>query len=167
MARKRLTKKQRKNKRLSLYGLVFSLCSLSGFGMYHLVLANTIPDEPVPVLVDPNVGLEAKVVDFFEANGAPEMIPIIQCESNFRHYHSNGSILTNKAGSSAIGIAQIMSSVHPDPRALKNYNRKFNTNLTEEDFDLQTVEGNLGYALMLYELRGTRDWECGKKFRFQ
>jgi len=116
--------------------------------------------------INPNIGVRAQVEDFFTANSAPEMIPIIKCESHFRHYNKDGTVLTNRAGSSATGVAQILASVHPDPKVLSLYNKRFNTNLTAEDFDITTIEGNLGYALMLYELRGTRDWECAKKFRF-
>ena len=130
-------------------------------------MAASFESEPVVMQVNPNVGVEARVREFFEANDAPEMIPIIKCESRFRHYNKNGTILKNKAGSSATGVAQILESVHPDPKVLKRYNQKFNTNLKVEDFDITTIEGNLGYALMLYELHGTRDWECAKKFRFQ
>ena len=38
--------------------------------------------------------------------------------------------------------------------------------LTVEDFDINTLNGNMGYALVLYKVRGVKDWECSKKFRF-
>lgn len=31
------------------------------------------------------------------------------------------------------------------------------------DFDITTVKGNVGYALVLYTVHGVRDWECSKK----
>ena len=133
--------------------------------MYHFVWAGN-EDIAVIMEVDPNIGLEQVVEEFFMANNAPEMIPIIKCESQFKHFKQDGTVLTNREGSSATGIAQILSSVHPDPKAVSLYNKRFNTDLAPEDFDISTVEGNLGYALMLYELRGVRDWECANKFTF-
>ena len=94
------------------------------------------------------------------------MINIIKCESKFKHFEEDGTPLKNTKGSSAIGVAQILASQHPDIKIIERYNRKFNTNLTIEDLDITTLNGNIGYALVLYEVRGTRDWECAKKFRF-
>ncbi|MDC1205301.1 hypothetical protein N8083_00435 [Candidatus Pacebacteria bacterium] len=145
--------------------LFLSVCG-TGFGIYHLVSAYVSSNEPVPMVIDPNIGIRAIVEEFFNANDASEMISIIKCESEFKHYGPDEEVLKNRAGSSAIGVAQILSSVHPDPKVLSLYNKRFNTDVTEETFDITTLEGNLGYALMLYELRGTRDWECSKKFRF-
>ena len=163
--KKRLpNKKQTRNKFSNLLLLFVVICMSGGLSLYHFVLA--APTEPIIVQVDPNVGLEAQVRDFFTANDAEEMIRIIACESQFTHYNKNGSILKNRNGSNAIGVAQIMASVHPDPKIIYRYNKRFNTNLTVEDFDITTIEGNLGYALMLYKIRGINDWECAKKFRF-
>lgn len=170
MARKKTRRKRaspKTNMVKKLFAVVlFALFSFSaaGAGVYHFVLA--APEPPIVVQVDPNVGLEAQVRDFFTANGAEEMIDIISCESHFTHYNENGSILKNRHGSSAIGVAQIMSSVHPDPKIIYRYNKRHDTDLSVDDFDITTIEGNLGYALVLYKIRGTKDWECSKKFRF-
>jgi hypothetical protein len=110
--------------------------------------------------LSPNLFVKAQVIEFFEANDAPEMIPIIKCESNFNHFDEDGEVLKNRAGSSAIGVAQILTSKHPDQKVLAKFNREHNTALTAPDFDLTTLMGNLGYALVLYQVRGTRDWEC-------
>lgn len=145
--------------------LALGAMSIGSFGVYHFVNAQSkIP--PVAMELDPNIGLEMHVEEFFTANNALEMIPIIRCESNFRHYESDGSVLKNHEGSSAVGIAQILSSKHPDPKVLKVYNRRHNADLQVSDLDIMSVEGNLGYALALYKVRGTRDWECAKQFRF-
>lgn len=166
--KKRASKTQSKKSTSSLLAGVFLVCALctTGFGVYHLVLAAP-PEEKVVLEVDPNVGLEAQVVELFTANGAEEMIPIIKCESQFKHFNTDGTVLKNKAGSSATGIAQILASAHPDPKVLEVFNKRHNSDLTIDDFDITTVEGNLGYALALYQVRGVRDWECSKKFRFQ
>lgn len=109
-----------------------------------------------------NDGLEEFVIQYFTKYGAAEMIPIIECESHFRHFGDDGSVLKNRQGSSATGIAQIMASVHPDPQVIKRYNRRNYTNYRVEDFDITTLTGNLWYALILYKTNGTRDWECSE-----
>lgn len=147
---------------------VFALfSSVASFGVYHFVYATT-PDKLIVAMdLNPNIGLEQRVIEFFTENGAPEMIPIIKCESNFRHFNTDGTVLTNKAGSSATGIAQILASAHPDPKIVYRYNKRNQTELKIEDLDITSLEGNLGYALMLYRINGTRDWECAKKFKFR
>ena len=117
-------------------------------------------------IFDPNDGIREHVESFFTKHDAHEMIPIIQCETHFRHFAPDGSILTNAEGSTATGVAQILDSVHPDPKVLEVYNKRFEAATTIDDFDLTTIDGNLEYALILYEVRGTRDWECAKKFKF-
>lgn len=154
-------------KRLVVLVLFFGvgMLTIGGLGVYHRVAANA---EPVPIAdLDPNIGLRTMAEEFFKANGAADMLPIISCESGFRHFSPDGSVLRNKEGSSAIGIAQILASKHPDPKLIRKYNRLYNTDLSIDDFDITTVEGNLAYALLLYELNDTRDWECAKRFRFQ
>jgi hypothetical protein len=102
------------------------------------------------------------VTDFFTNRGAEEMIPIIDCESEFNHFDTDGTVLKNREGSNATGIAQIMSSVHPDPSIINRYNRQNNTSLSVNNFDINTLVGNVAYAYVLYSVRGTKDWECAK-----
>ena len=146
--------------------LLFAIVGLIGIG--HLVFAKSDPVE-TPVIMageDPNFHVRSIATQFFEDNDAAEMIPVIECESHFRHYEPDGTPLVNREGSSAIGVAQILTSQHPDPKIIARYDRRFDMDLTPGDFDLTTLGGNLGYALVLYKVRGTRDWECGKKFSF-
>lgn len=109
-----------------------------------------------------NDGLQQFVTEYFIKYDAAEMIPIIECESHFRHFDEDGTVLKNQQGSSAIGIAQILSSVHPDQQVISKYNRRNLTNFTVGDFDISSLSGNISYALVLYKTRGTRDWECSK-----
>lgn len=109
-----------------------------------------------------NDGLQQFVTDFFTEYDAEEMIPIIACESEFKHFEDDGTVLKNRQGSSAIGISQIMSSIHPDPHVITRYNRRNLTNYSVEDFDITTLQGNVWYALVLYKTRGIKDWECSK-----
>jgi len=115
------------------------------------------------IALDPNIGIKPYVEEFFMQNDAKEMLSILNCESGFKQFDEHGEVLKNGAGSSAVGVAQIIASKHPDPKVLDEYNRKNNTDLSVHDFDITTLKGNLGYALVLYKVRGTKDWECAKK----
>lgn len=157
-------KSQRKNLLRNFSVFYTTLVFVVATGGAVLFVHASVP-EPLPkiaVAIDPNLGVRSKVEAFFIDNEAPEMLPIIACESDFKHYHSDGSVLKNRTGSSATGVAQILASKHPDPMALKRFNQKFDTNLTLDTLDITKLEHNLGYALVLYELRGTRDWECAQ-----
>ena len=77
----------------------------------------------------------------------PVLIQIAKCESRFRQYDENGNLLYNEQGSSAVGVMQIMSSIHSD-------------DARRLGFDIRTLEGNLGYARHLYEHQGTSPWNA-------
>ncbi len=79
----------------------------------------------------------------------PVMQDIAWCESRFRHYDSTGKPLRNMQGSSAIGVMQIMSSLHQEPAQRLGH-------------DITTLEGNMAYARHLYERNGTRDWNASR-----
>jgi hypothetical protein len=119
--------------------------------------------QQVTTYLTTNDGLQQFVTDFFTEYDAEEMIQIIACESHFKHFNDDGTVLKNKQGSSATGISQILASVHPDPRVIAKYNRRNHTNFKVEDFDVSTLTGNVWYALVLYKTRGTKDWECSNR----
>lgn len=78
----------------------------------------------------------------------PVMIAIAGCESNFRQYDIDGTILKNDH-SSAKGIFQIMTSVHGARAA-------------DLGLDLYTMQGNAAYAKYLYDQSGTAPWNASK-----
>lgn len=166
----RYHKKRKPYKRQIHFGVLFValLCvgTAGAFSYGHYVRANT----PPPVIntdnVEPNFHVKTLVTQFFEDNNAAEMIPIIRCESGFRQFDDDGAPLQNHEGSSALGVAQIMASKHPDPKIIYRYNKRNDTDFTIDDFDITTLEGNMGYALILYKMNGVKDWECSKKFRW-
>jgi hypothetical protein len=79
----------------------------------------------------------------------PVMIRIARCESNFQQYSASGKPLYNEGGTSAIGVMQIMYSVHGSTAKDLGYN-------------LKTLKGNLAYARHLYRNEGTRPWNASR-----
>ena len=78
----------------------------------------------------------------------PVMYAIAGCESHFRQYDTDGSVLRN-THSSAVGIFQIMDSVHSETAA-------------ELGIDIYTTQGNAAYAKYLYDQEGTVPWAASK-----
>jgi hypothetical protein len=74
----------------------------------------------------------------------PVLADIAQCESQMRQFDRDGNVLRNPT-SSAIGLMQIMSSIH------------YKT-ADELGLDIYTIQGNLAYARYLYEKEGTVPW---------
>lgn len=79
----------------------------------------------------------------------PVMVAIAKCESQFRQFDEDGNILKNPT-STAIGVFQIMASIHQDhaDEAL--------------GLDITNVQGNAAYARYLYEQQGTVPWNASK-----
>jgi hypothetical protein len=79
------------------------------------------------------------------------MWSIASCESDFMQYRSTGddSVVVRNPTSSAVGIFQIMESLHFEEAHLLG-------------IDIFTPEGNIAYAKVLREKNGYRDWEESK-----
>ncbi len=110
------------------------------------------PDHPE---VDPGY-VERRVREYFA--DIPVMIGMCGCESEFRQYREDGTLLvsrhvksgTGRRDSTALGVCQITYKNH-----YGNWTKSTETDIT-------TLEGNLAYARWLYEQNGTSDWsECG------
>src|ERR1700690_4182640 len=86
---------------------------------------------------------ESSVRSYF--SDIPVMIAIANCESGFREFNSDGSVLHGGTDDSMTGIFQIDPSIHAS-KALSM------------GFDLNTVDGNMGYARYLYGAEGTTPW---------
>jgi hypothetical protein len=110
------------------------------------------PDHPA---VDPEY-VEQRVREYFA--DIPVMIKLCGCESEFRQYREDGTLLvsrwinpkTGKRGSSATGVCQI------------TYKNHFSEWSKSPETDITTLEGNLAFARELYKEQGTAPWsECG------
>lgn len=112
-------------------------------GLYEVEIT-----EDDPVVVNSSwISLEGKkqVIERF-GEGHP-LVAVAQCESGFRQFNDDGSLLVNPApDSSATRIFQILHITH-GPHALSM------------GMDITTPEGNMDYAEYLYNQNGLRDWE--------
>lgn len=76
-----------------------------------------------------------------------EFISIARCESGIKQFNSDGSVLISRT--SDVGIFQI-NQVHWD-------------NAKRLGIDIDTVDGNIGFAKLLKQQNGTRDWYMSSK----
>jgi len=91
--------------------------------------------------------VEKRVREYFAT--APAMIEIARCESKFRHYTDDGSVLRGGAGGGMIGVFQFYEAVHAGGAATLGLN-------------LSTLEGNLAYAKHVYDTQGTTPWNSSR-----
>ncbi len=85
-----------------------------------------------------------------EFSDIPVMIDVASCESEFRQFDSDGSLLRGISNPLDVGVFQINEKYHlKDSRKL--------------GMDIYTLEGNMKYARHLYKTQGTRPWEYSSK----
>lgn len=106
---------------------------------------------PTPIVESPVFAPQAQTVkEYVETSfaDAPIMVEIARCESQFKQFTKKGAVVKNPH-STAIGLFQIMSSLHKETAA-------------KMGMDITTVEGNTAYARYLYENEGTKPWNASK-----
>lgn len=86
---------------------------------------------------------EEIVAEYFE--DAPIMKKIAYCESRYRQFNEDGSVLRGRANSQDVGVMQINEKYHLAASQRLEYN-------------IYTLEGNMEYARHLYETQGVRPW---------
>ncbi|MFP4616657.1 MAG: hypothetical protein ACLFNR_00650 [Candidatus Paceibacterota bacterium] len=86
---------------------------------------------------------EEHVRDYF--SDVPAMVDVARCESHFRHFDKDGSVLKGTMNGSDVGVMQINKEYHGQKA-------------TELGLDIYSVEGNLEYARYLYEEQGLAPW---------
>jgi hypothetical protein len=104
-------------------------------------------DQPSPVVAPAAQTVRQYVESQFA--DTPIMIKIASCESHFKQFDTDGTVLQNPH-STAIGVFQIMASIHQglaDDRL---------------GLDITSVEGNVAYAKVLYKDQGTTPWNASK-----
>ncbi|MFA6226961.1 MAG: hypothetical protein WC631_00535 [Candidatus Paceibacterota bacterium] len=100
-------------------------------------------EEKTEINIPDNEGLRNKVQKLFAED--PLLIDIARCESHFRQYDKDGSVLRGKVNKSDVGVMQINLYYHADKAGKLGY-------------DLMTPEGNMAYAKYLYNREGVQPW---------
>lgn len=93
--------------------------------------------------VNPNADVESKVRASF--SDVPTMIDIARCESGFRQFASDGTLLRGGPTKQYIGIFQI--------------NEAHATKASSLAYDIKTVDGNIAYARHMFSVSGTNPWK--------
>ena len=131
-------------------GIVFLMSSLYGAGQPASAAIAAAPQTTgeteiaiAPSSVKDPKDMEAYLRDTYA--DTPLLVDIARCESTFRHYGKNGTIIRGKANADDVGVMQINELYHKD-RAEKL------------GMDIYTIEGNVAYAKFLYEKYGSKPW---------
>jgi hypothetical protein len=115
--------------------------------------------EPVPetqvvaTVSEEDVAVEHKttkerVEEYF--SDIPILAEVASCESHFRQFNKDGSVLRGVQNSQDVGVMQINEKYHLKTADKLGYN-------------LYSLEGNMAYARYLYEKEGTRPWNYSSK----
>ncbi len=95
-----------------------------------------------------NAGVEANVRAVF--SDVPEMITVAKCESGFRQFAPDGSVLRGGTSKGYLGVFQISERLYKERAAVLSH-------------DIETIDGNIAYARYLYEKNGLSPWlDCLK-----
>lgn len=75
----------------------------------------------------------------------PVLVEVARCESHFRHFGKDGSVLRGNVDPRDLGVMQINEYFHA-------------TTAEKLGLDIESLPGNLAYARYLYEREGTTPW---------
>jgi len=108
-------------------------------------------EDYMPITDSENV--EKFINDYFA--DIPIMVSVAKCESQFRQYNSNGTILKGRKNTYDRGVMQINLLYHEDTAE-------------KMGLDLHNIDDNVSYARYLYEKQGVKPWmsssPCWSKF---
>ena len=109
--------------------------------------SSTTLEIPTVSAFDQSQTVEEYIRDYFADE--PIMAEIASCESHFKQFDQRGAVVKN-ANSSAVGVFQIMSSIH--------------ATFADEKLglDIYSLQGNAAYARYIYERQGTAPWNASK-----
>ena len=91
---------------------------------------------------------EEKVREYF--SDIPIMAEIARCESGFRHYLADGTVLRGRINPKDVGVMQINTYYHGETA-------------DELGLNLLNFDQNMVYARHLYENQGTQPWFWSEK----
>ncbi len=115
---------------------------------YALGIVAFLAPQLVRAQANLNADVEAKVRAAF--SDVPEMITVAKCESGYRQFAADGSVLRGGTAKGYVGVFQIGESLHKARAAGMAH-------------DIDTIDGNIAYARALYEKNGLSPWlDCLK-----
>ncbi len=85
--------------------------------------------------------------DYF--SDIPVMVNVAFCESSYKQFNDDGTIMRGWATPADVGVMQINEGYH-------------GARAKAAGIDLYTIEGNMKYARMLYNESGTQPWSASK-----
>lgn len=101
--------------------------------------------ESMEAIVSDPASTEAIVRSYF--HDIPIMIEVARCESTFRHYLHDGSVLQGMVDPADTGVMQI--------------NKRYHLNsATNMDLDIENIYDNMEYARHLFERQGLQPWSA-------
>jgi hypothetical protein len=138
-------------------GVVFLMSSLYGAGQHgytEAAVANAVDsltnEQAVPVEV--GTFTNEKLTEAFlrkEFAGAPILVEVARCESEFRQFGKDGKIVRGRVDNADVGLLQVNERYHGETAKKMN-------------IDIYTVEGNVAYAKYLYAKYGTKPWTASE-----
>lgn len=80
----------------------------------------------------------------------PILVEIAWCESRFKQFNSDGTVVRGRVNSKDVGLMQINERFHAEDAVTKGY-------------DIYTVEGNIAFGKYLRDKFGTDPWKSSRK----
>lgn len=137
-------------------GVIFLMSSLYGSQHADMQVANianaqmqTEKVEKVAIekIRDPK-DIEAYIRKEF--SDKPILIEIAWCESRFRQFNENGTVIRGLKNSKDVGVMQINERFHAE-------------DAVELGYDIYSTQGNTAFGKYLYEKYGTDPWSASRK----
>lgn len=116
-------------------------------GLANLITALTLFTAQLPTTqtVVPNIPVEVKtqsVEEMIKSELGEQFVKIAECESGLRQFNDDGTMLISKTKDG--GLFQINQIHWKEAEKM--------------GIDITTIEGNIAFAKVLKERRGTKDW---------
>jgi hypothetical protein len=138
-------------------GIAFLMSSLYGAGNIHTqvytVPADITPEDEIVTEVTNSSFIDPKEVEAYlrkEYIDNPILVDIARCESTFRQFHKDGTLVHGRVDNADVGVMQINLRYHGDTA-------------NKMGIDLKTVKGNVEYGQYLYDKFGTKPWSASEK----
>lgn len=104
-----------------------------------------VAKDPIVIQKQSPISIAAYVKAYYAKN--PVMARISYCESHFRQFNADGSVLRGEQVYQDVGVMQINETYHKADAAKLGYN-------------IYTLDGNLAFGQFLYDTEGTQPWSA-------